>query len=221
MDWIEQFFFSRSFGSWRYHVKRRLRCNFNSWITGEVSRTLAESNGGNLSLPFGWLIVLVDRNYEHRQGESEETREAREDGTDRSIDRGTTKPLSASGVQTQGKLFLLVEVGLLCRKSQGRPCSSTSWQQRAPHILSDSRFWTIAIDSEFEKEWDWIDGWRKWKIITKICNQFLIILFVNGSIKIFSFMGDLILKSFQNDYTRSFLWFISIKFSSIRKNNLT
>lgn len=45
-------------------------------------------------------------------------------------------------------------------------------------------------------------GRRKWKIITKICNQFLIILFVNGSIKIFSFMGDdLILKSFQNDYT--------------------
>lgn len=149
--------------SWRYHVKRRLCYNFNSWITGEVSRNLAESNGGNLSLPFGWLIVLVDRNYEHRQGESEETREAREDGTDRSIDRGTTKPLSASGVQTQGKLFLLVEVGLLCRKSQGRPCSSTSWQQRAPYILSDSRFWTIAIDSEFEKEWGWKDGKKKVK----------------------------------------------------------
>lgn len=50
----------------KYHVKRRLCCNFNPWITGEVSRNSAESNGGNLSLPFGWLIVLVDRNYEHR-----------------------------------------------------------------------------------------------------------------------------------------------------------
>lgn len=33
---------------------------------GNLAKPRLESNGGNLSLRFGWLIVLVDRNYEHR-----------------------------------------------------------------------------------------------------------------------------------------------------------
>lgn len=102
---------------------------------------------------------------------TEETREAREDGTDRSIDRGTTKPLSASGVQTQGKLFLLVQVGLLCRKSQGRPCSSTSWQDVHPTlyliVVSEPLLSIQSLKNGVEKM---SEGGEKFIIIKIICN---------------------------------------------------
>lgn len=126
---------------------------------------------------------------------TEETREAREDGTDRSIDRGTTKPLSASGVQTQGKLFLLVQVGLLCRKSQGRPCSPTSWQDVHPTlyliVVSEPLLSIQSLKNGVEKT-----EWKEMKnlafvvliynyedciiVITKMCNHLILFCLSSG-----------------------------------------
>lgn len=78
----------------------------------------------------------------------EETREVREDGADRSI-RGPTKPLSASGVQAQGKLFLHARVGLFCRKSQGDLLFLDVAARCALSVLPVSHFQTIEVDLKF------------------------------------------------------------------------